>query len=194
VGIYAARWPDQEKRGETLRYVCGHENGTAWRRLFVRRSASTKASLFTPLTSESQPESVASRLGIPGEIIGLSSLGLTLPEPFTRRVRIQSRQDAPAVEVFSPPQTLQHFADRPLNDNQDQRPHAAAPRSPSGNGNEARSEGMADVSDLDPVMIGEPLWTLRKDRHVGEARVRAIPEYGLGADSGRGRTKACKTF
>jgi hypothetical protein len=35
------------------------------------------------------------------------------------------------------------------------------------------------VSDVDPVMVGEPLWTLRKDGHVAEARVRAIPDYGL---------------
>jgi hypothetical protein len=37
---------------------------------------------------------------------------------------------------------------------------------------------MAAVSDLDPVMVGEPLWTLRKDSHSAEARVRAIPDYG----------------
>jgi hypothetical protein len=30
------------------------------------------------------------------------------------------------------------------------------------------------VTDLDPVMVGEPLWTLRKDGHSAEARVRAI--------------------
>jgi hypothetical protein len=35
------------------------------------------------------------------------------------------------------------------------------------------------VTDLDPVMVGEPLWTLQKDGHSAEARVRAIPDYGL---------------
>jgi hypothetical protein len=35
------------------------------------------------------------------------------------------------------------------------------------------------VTDLDPVMVGEPLWTLQKDGHIAEARVRAIPAYGL---------------
>jgi hypothetical protein len=37
-----ARWLEREKRGETLRYVCGHENPTAERRLVARRSASRK--------------------------------------------------------------------------------------------------------------------------------------------------------
>ena len=35
------------------------------------------------------------------------------------------------------------------------------------------------MTDLDPVMVGEPLWVLTKDGHVAEARVRAIPDYGL---------------
>jgi hypothetical protein len=35
------------------------------------------------------------------------------------------------------------------------------------------------VSDLDPVIVGEPLWTLRKDGHSAEARVRAIAGIGL---------------
>jgi hypothetical protein len=35
------------------------------------------------------------------------------------------------------------------------------------------------VTDLDPVMVGEPLWVLQKDGHSAEARVRAIPNYGL---------------
>jgi hypothetical protein len=30
------------------------------------------------------------------------------------------------------------------------------------------------VTDLDPVMVGELLWTLRKDGHSAEARARAI--------------------
>jgi hypothetical protein len=38
---------------------------------------------------------------------------------------------------------------------------------------------MADATDLDPVIIGEPLWTLGKGGHSAEARVRAIPDYGL---------------
>ena len=32
---------------------------------------------------------------------------------------------------------------------------------------------------LEPVTIGEPLWTLRKEGHVAEARVRAIHSIGL---------------
>jgi hypothetical protein len=35
------------------------------------------------------------------------------------------------------------------------------------------------VSDLDPVMVGEPLWTLQKNDNVAEARVRAIHGVGL---------------
>jgi hypothetical protein len=35
------------------------------------------------------------------------------------------------------------------------------------------------VTDLDPDMVGEPLWTLQKDGHSADARVRAIPDYGL---------------
>jgi hypothetical protein len=35
------------------------------------------------------------------------------------------------------------------------------------------------VTDLDPVIVGEPLWVLRKDGHSAEARVRAIPGIGL---------------
>jgi hypothetical protein len=35
------------------------------------------------------------------------------------------------------------------------------------------------VTDLDPVLVGEPLWTLRKGDHSAEARVRAITAYGL---------------
>jgi hypothetical protein len=35
------------------------------------------------------------------------------------------------------------------------------------------------VTNLDPVMVGAPLWTLLKDAHSAEARVRAIPDYGL---------------
>ena len=35
------------------------------------------------------------------------------------------------------------------------------------------------MTDLDPVIVGEPLWTLQKDGHVAEVRVRAIPAYGL---------------
>jgi hypothetical protein len=35
------------------------------------------------------------------------------------------------------------------------------------------------MTELDPVMVGEPLWTLQKDGHSAEARVRAIPDYGL---------------
>jgi hypothetical protein len=35
------------------------------------------------------------------------------------------------------------------------------------------------MTELDPVMVGEPLWTLQKDGHTAEARVRAIPDYGL---------------
>jgi hypothetical protein len=35
------------------------------------------------------------------------------------------------------------------------------------------------VTDLDPVMVGEPLWVLRKDWHSAEARVRAIHNVGL---------------
>jgi hypothetical protein len=35
------------------------------------------------------------------------------------------------------------------------------------------------VSDLDPVMVGEPLWTLQKEGYSAEARVRAIPGYAL---------------
>jgi hypothetical protein len=35
------------------------------------------------------------------------------------------------------------------------------------------------MSDLDPVLIGEPLWTSQTDGHSAEARVRAIPNYGL---------------
>jgi hypothetical protein len=40
------------------------------------------------------------------------------------------------------------------------------------------SEGLA-MTDLDPVIVGEPLWTLQKDGHSAEARVRAIPGIGL---------------
>ena len=35
------------------------------------------------------------------------------------------------------------------------------------------------MSDLDPVLVGEPLWTLQKDGHSAEARVRAIAGIGL---------------
>jgi hypothetical protein len=35
------------------------------------------------------------------------------------------------------------------------------------------------LTDLDPVIVGEPLWTLQKDGHVAEARVRSIPDTGL---------------
>lgn len=35
------------------------------------------------------------------------------------------------------------------------------------------------MTDLDPVMVGEPLWTLQKDSHSEEAHVRAIPGIGL---------------
>jgi hypothetical protein len=35
------------------------------------------------------------------------------------------------------------------------------------------------LPDLDRVMLGEPLWTLQKDGHTAEARVRSIPGVGL---------------
>jgi hypothetical protein len=35
------------------------------------------------------------------------------------------------------------------------------------------------MSDLDPVTLGEPLWTLQKDGHAAEARVLSIPGIGL---------------
>jgi hypothetical protein len=35
------------------------------------------------------------------------------------------------------------------------------------------------MTDLDPAIVGEPLWTLRKDGHSAEARVRAIAGIGL---------------
>lgn len=36
------------------------------------------------------------------------------------------------------------------------------------------------MTDLDPVMVGEPLWTLSKDgHHSAETRVRSIPGIGL---------------
>jgi hypothetical protein len=35
------------------------------------------------------------------------------------------------------------------------------------------------VTELDPVMLGEPLWTLQKHGHSAEARVRSIPGIGL---------------
>jgi hypothetical protein len=34
------------------------------------------------------------------------------------------------------------------------------------------------VTDFDPMMVGEPLWTLENDRHCAEARVRAIAGIG----------------
>jgi hypothetical protein len=33
---------------------------------------------------------------------------------------------------------------------------------------------------LDPVIVGEPLWTLQKDGHSAEARIRAI--FGIGLE------------
>jgi hypothetical protein len=33
------------------------------------------------------------------------------------------------------------------------------------------------VTDLDPVMVGEPMWVRQKYYVSAEARVRAIPEY-----------------
>jgi hypothetical protein len=35
------------------------------------------------------------------------------------------------------------------------------------------------VTTIDPAVAGEPLWTLQKDGHTAEARVRAIPGIGL---------------
>jgi hypothetical protein len=35
------------------------------------------------------------------------------------------------------------------------------------------------VTDLDPVMVGEALWTLQKNGNVAKARVRAIHGVGL---------------
>jgi len=42
-----------------------------------------------------------------------------------------------------------------------------------------KDTGGNSVTDLDPVMLGEPLWTLRKGEHTAEARVRAIDGIGL---------------
>jgi hypothetical protein len=35
------------------------------------------------------------------------------------------------------------------------------------------------VTDLDPVAAGELLWTLQKDKHTAEARVRRVEGVGL---------------
>jgi hypothetical protein len=42
-----------------------------------------------------------------------------------------------------------------------------------------KDTGGNSVTDLDPVMLGEPLWTLRKGKHTAEARVRALDSIGL---------------
>ena len=44
---------------------------------------------------------------------------------------------------------------------------------------QSRATGTASFKDLDAVTMGEPLWTLQKNRHTADARVRAIPGYGL---------------